>query len=98
MSTSPVFIVSTSPIRKIANLSKPINAGSILILELNYAVDVVGLLATNPFNSVATPKGASATPDLWNKDELNEFEKVSSEHRLGFYFRLSAYTGARKPF
>ena len=71
-------------------------AGSILKLALNYAVDVEGLLATNPVKKVATPKGASVTPDLWNKEELNKFLKVSSEHRLGFYFRLSAFTGARR--
>jgi integrase len=71
-------------------------AGSVLKLALNYAVDVEGLLATNPANKVSTPKGTSVTPDLWNKDELNRFLKVASEHRLGFYFRLSAYTGARR--
>jgi integrase len=71
-------------------------AGSILKLALNYAVDVDGLLATNPVNKVATPKGASVTPDLWNKEELNRFLKASSGHRLGFYFRLSAFTGARR--
>jgi integrase len=71
-------------------------AGSILKLALNYAVDVEGLLATNPVNKVSTPKGQSVTPDLWNKDELNKFLKASSSHRLGFYFRLSAFTGARR--
>ena len=71
-------------------------AGSILKLALNYAVDVDGLLATNPANKVSTPKGQSVTPDLWNKEELNKFLKASSSHRLGFYFRLSAFTGARR--
>jgi len=71
-------------------------AGSILKLALNYAVDVEGLLATNPVNKVSTPKGQSVTPDLWNKDELNKFLNASSSHRLGFYFRLSAFTGARR--
>lgn len=71
-------------------------AGSILKLALNYAVDVDGLLMANPANKVSTPKGASVTPDLWNRDELNQFLKVSTDHRLGFYFRLSAYTGARR--
>jgi integrase len=71
-------------------------AGAILKQALNYAVDVEGLLATNPVNKVSTPKGASETPDLWTKDELNRFLKVASNHRLGFYFRLSAYTGARR--
>ena len=71
-------------------------AGSVLKLALNYAVDVEGLLATNPANKVSTPKGQSVTPDLWNKDELNTFLKASSSHRLGFYFRLSAFTGARR--
>ena len=71
-------------------------AGSILKQALNYAVDVDGLLITNPVNKVSTPKGATVTPDLWNKDGLNRFLKVASDHRLGFYFRLSAFTGARR--
>lgn len=71
-------------------------AGSILKLALNYAVDVDGILSANPVSKVSTPKGTSVTPDLWNKDELNQFLKVSADHRLGFYFRLSAFTGARR--
>ncbi|CAN2202754.1 XerC Integrase [Candidatus Nanopelagicaceae bacterium] len=70
--------------------------GSILKQALNYAVDVEGLLATNPVKKVSTPKGQSVTPDLWNKDELNQFLKASSNHRLSFFFRLSAFTGARR--
>lgn len=70
--------------------------GSILKQALNYAVDVEGLLASNPVKKVSTPKGQSVTPDLWNKNELNQFLKASSNHRLSFYFRLSAFTGARR--
>lgn len=83
-------------------LAKPLSpstvhyAGSILKLALKYAVDVEGLLSTNPVAKVQTPKGASNTPDLWNKDELKQFLQVSNDHRLSFYFRLSAYTGARR--
>jgi len=71
-------------------------AGSILKLAIKYAVDVDGLLANNPVSKVQTPKGSPNTPELWNKDELNQFLKASNNHRLGFYFRLSAYTGARR--
>jgi integrase len=71
-------------------------AGSILKTALKYATDVEQLIVTNAGTKVQTPKGSSVTPDLWSLDELRTFLKVASEHRLGFYFRLSAYTGARR--
>jgi len=71
-------------------------AGSILKLALKYATDVEGLIVSNPVSKVQTPKGASTTPDLWTLEELKLFLKVASEHRLGFFFHLSAYTGARR--
>jgi integrase len=71
-------------------------AGSILKTALKYATDVEQLIVTNAGTKVQTPKGSSVTPDLWSLDELRTFLNVASEHRLGFFFRLSAYTGARR--
>jgi integrase len=71
-------------------------AGSILKLALKYATDVEGLLVSNPVSKVQTPKGSSTTPELWTLEELKQFLTVAGKHRLGFYFHLSAYTGARR--
>ncbi len=83
-------------------LEKPLSpstvhyAGSILKLALKYATDVEGLLVSNPVSKVQTPKGSSTTPELWTLEELKQFLTVAGKHRLGFYFHLSAYTGARR--
>jgi integrase len=71
-------------------------AGSILKTAVKYAVDVEGLLLTNPVSKVATPKGIGTIPTPWNFRELGQFLESARTHRLYFYFHLSAYTGARR--
>ncbi|MEY4468722.1 MAG: hypothetical protein RLZZ87_46 [Actinomycetota bacterium] len=71
-------------------------AGSVLKTAVKYAVDVEGLLLTNPVSKVATPKGVGSIPTPWNVTELSEFLAKAKTHRLYFYFHLSAYTGARR--
>jgi integrase len=71
-------------------------AGSILKTAVKYAVDVEGLLLTNPVSKVATPKGIGTIPTPWNFTELGQFLESARTHRLYFYFHLSAYTGARR--
>jgi integrase len=71
-------------------------AGSILKTAVKYAVDVEGLLLTNPVSKVATPKGIGTIPMPWNFTELGQFLESARTHRLYFYFHLSAYTGARR--
>lgn len=70
--------------------------GAILKKALKYAVEVEGLLSFNPATRVPLPKGAGKSNNPWNMDELNSFLDVASEHRLYFFFRLSAFTGARR--
>ena len=70
--------------------------GAILKKALKYAVEVEGLLSFNPATRVPLPKGTGNSVTPWNMDELNTFMEVASEHRLFFFFRLSAFTGARR--
>ena len=65
-------------------------------MALTYAVEVDSVLSANPAKKISTPKGPSLTPELWTKEQLKQFLEVASSHRLGFLFRLSAYTGARR--
>ena len=71
-------------------------AGAVLKKALKYAVEVEGLLAFNPATRVPLPKGVSNVITPWTMEELNVFLEVASEHRLFFFFRLSAFTGARR--
>ena len=81
------------------NTLKPRNAqyaGSILKKALNYAVQVERAIPSNPATVVPLPRPNSETPTPWSFSELNTFLDTASTHRLYFYFRLSAYTGARR--
>ena len=70
--------------------------GAVLKTAIKYAVDVDGLLAVNPVTKVPLPKGKGTTPTPWSIEELNSFLDVARSHRLFFFFRLSAFTGARR--
>lgn len=70
--------------------------GAILKKALKYAVEVEGLLAFNPASRVPLLKGNRATTSPWNMEELNLFLETAITHRLFFFFRLSAFTGARR--
>ena len=71
-------------------------AGSVLCNAVKYAVDVEGLLLTNPVSKVSKPNGVGTIPTPWNFTELSQFLVTAKTHRLYFYFHLSAYTGARR--
>jgi integrase len=71
-------------------------AGAILKKALKYAVEVEGVLSFNPASRVPLPKSIPAIPTPWTFGELREFLEFSKSHRLSFFFRLSAYTGARR--
>jgi integrase len=71
-------------------------AGAILKKALKYAVEVEGVLAFNPASRVPLPKTISDVPSPWTFGELREFLDSAKNHRLYFFFRLSAYTGARR--
>lgn len=71
-------------------------AGAILKTALKQAVEVENLITINPATRVKLPKSNSVTPIPYNFSELKQFLEVARSHRLYFYFRLSAYTGARR--
>ena len=71
-------------------------AGAILKTALKQAVEVENLITINPATRVKLPKSNSVTPTPYNFSELKQFLDVARSHRLYFYFRLSAYTGARR--
>jgi integrase len=70
--------------------------GTILKTAFKYAVEVQGVITVNPVARVKMPKftGANFTP--WTFSELRIFLTHAQTHRLYFFFRLSAYTGARR--
>lgn len=70
--------------------------GQVLKEALNYAVEVDNLISVNPAQRIKLPTGISKTPAPYTTAELNAFLEVAKSHRLYFYFRLSAYTGARR--
>ena len=76
--------------------SSVVRCGAVLKKALRYAVEVEGVLTINPASRVPLPKERPNTPTPWNIAELNSFLEVSKSHRLSFYFRLSAFTGARR--
>src|SRR6266571_369181 len=61
------------------------------------AVDVGQLLANNPAARSKRPKSASAEPRrIWTVEHLGLFLAEASSHRLFAFYRLAAYTGARR--
>lgn len=71
-------------------------AGAILKKALKYAVEVEGVISFNPASRVPLPKTSPEVPTPWSFGELREFLDSVRDHRLYFFFRLSAYTGARR--
>jgi integrase len=70
--------------------------GTILRVALSYAVDTEGLLAVNQASKVGLIRPDTHTPTPWSLTELKTFLEIASGHRLYFYYRLMAYTGARR--
>jgi integrase len=70
--------------------------GAVLKTALKNAVEVEGIITFNPVSRVSAPKGTGTVSTPLSIPELNTFLETASSHRLGFYFRLSAFTGARR--
>jgi len=70
--------------------------GAVLKKAIKYAVEVDGLIAVNPASRIPLPKGKGTIPTPWSIQELNSFLDIARSHRLFFFFRLSAFTGARR--
>ncbi len=71
---------------------------AVLRKAFNDAVRVEMLLTSNPAERAKRPKqrGDGPPPELWTAEQLAAFLEFASEHRLFAYFRLAAYTGARR--
>jgi integrase len=61
------------------------------------AVDVEQLLAVNPAARSKRPRSSHAEPvQVWTVQQLESFLDTARSHRLLAFFRLAAYTGARR--
>jgi integrase len=91
-----------SALNKVGRYGKPLSRrtveyhGTILRNALNYAVNTEGLIAVNQASKVSLIRPDTNTPTPWSLKELKTFLEVASKHRLYFYYRLMAYTGARR--
>jgi integrase len=64
---------------------------------LTDAVRVEQVLATNPAERAKLPRGRRGEPGtIWSPAQLAAFLQQAAEHRLFAFFRLAAYTGARR--
>src|SRR5690606_35860684 len=70
---------------------------AILRKAFNDAVRVDEVLASNPAERAKRPRRArKPVTSVWSAEELRTFLRVASAHRLGAFFHLAAYTGARR--
>ncbi len=69
---------------------------AVLKKALSYAERVEGLITINPATRVPLPTVKTNRPTPWTLGELNTFLETAKGHRLFFFFRLSAFTGARR--
>ena len=61
------------------------------------AVDVEQVLAVNPAARSKRPKSTSTEPaQIWTVKQLGAFLDAARSHRLFAFYRLAAYTGARR--
>jgi integrase len=64
---------------------------------LNDAVHIDGILTANPAERAKLPRQRPNEPgNIWSTDELRTFLTAASSHRLFGFYRLAAYTGARR--
>lgn len=72
-------------------------AFAVLRKALNDAVVVDRLLPSNPVERMKRPKRERKEPrTVWDAVQLRAFLASASEHRLGAFYWLAAYTGARR--
>lgn len=70
---------------------------AVLRKAFNDAVHVDQLLASNPAARAKRPKAApKESSTMWSADELRTFLEVVAGHRLAAFYRLAAYSGARR--
>jgi integrase len=70
---------------------------AVLRKALNDAVEVDGVIPKNPALRAKKPRrDQQRVTVLWSTDDLRRFVEYAEAHRLGPYYRLAAYTGARR--
>lgn len=71
---------------------------SVLRKALNDAVHTDQLLAVNPTLRAKRPRVEAVQPvhAMWGREELQQFLTAVKDHRLYPFFRLAAFTGARR--
>jgi integrase len=70
---------------------------AVLRKAFNDAVNFEGILSTNPATRAKRPRRtAQPSVEVWTADELRLFLAQMSSHRLHAFYRLAAYTGARR--
>lgn len=72
------------------------HTGAVLRMALRDAVEVDNLITINPATRIKLPQVITKTPPPYSVEELNRLLKAAKGHRLYFFFRLTAYTGARR--
>ena len=72
------------------------HTGAVLRMALRDAVEIDNLITINPATRIKLPQVITKTPAPYSREELNRLLKVAKGHRLYFFFRLAAYTGARR--
>lgn len=70
---------------------------AVLRKAFNDAVRNDQLLTTNPAERAKRPRKEPSQPTvMWSAEHLSEFLKTTATYRLHAFFRLAAYTGARR--
>lgn len=71
---------------------------AILRKAFNDAVRADNLMPSNPCLTAKRPRRENSTPPgtVWDAEQLRTFLGVAAGHRLFAFFRLSAYSGARR--
>jgi integrase len=70
---------------------------AILRKAFNDAVRSEQLLVTNPAERAKRPRsGPRGLLEVWTAEQLRTFLNAASHHRLSAFFRVAAYTGARR--
>jgi len=72
------------------------HTGAVLRMALRDAVEIDNLITINPATRIKLPQVITKTPAPYSREELNRLLKVAKGHLLYFFFRLAAYTGARR--
>jgi len=90
-----VLYTDMAEVKKLSNRTIQ-HTGAVLRMALREAVEVDNLITINPATRIKLPQVISKTPPPYSVEELNRLLKAAKGHRLYFFFRLTAYTGARR--